>query len=298
MQHRRLPAAVLGWLVLCLGHAFGQTPAGPSVVLMPPLPAPGQIVRLVVVDPAPANRDVTLYLWRDGRSSSPAFSVRSPGVVSVAFRYPTFHFFAPEAGVYYGEYYDEPIPSYASNPKAEFRITVSATGLVSVVEYHNEALGRYFLTADADEIAKLDAGAISGWKRTGESFRALPPGTVAPFARPVCRYYGLPEAGIDGHFYSASADECAAVAAKWPGRWRLETSEAFLAVAPPYPFTCEPDPWQRVYRLYDDRNGPRHRYTVSYEIRSRMLAEGWIEEGAPLDGAYEPSYAMCVPTGR
>jgi hypothetical protein len=52
--------------------------------------------------------------------------------------------------------------------------TVSTSGTVTVVEYFNAALGHYFITADATEIAKLDDGTIGGWSRTGETFHALP----------------------------------------------------------------------------------------------------------------------------
>lgn len=293
MECRRTTVAVLGWLTLCTGPVLGAAPDAPSVVLLPPLPAPGQEVMLVVADPAPWSLDARVYLWRGG--GPPTLDVRSDSMASATHGRPTFKFRLGATGTWYGEYYDEPHPNYSSNPKASFEVTVSAAGLATVVEYHHARLDRYFYTTDPDEIAKLDAGETSGWLRTGESFRALPAGARATYARPVCRFLGAPEAGIDGHFFSASPEECAVVAAKWPDQWRLEAAEAFLAVAPPTPFTCEPDPWQRVYRFYDDRTGPRHRYTVSREIRDRMLADGWVEEGAPLDGGYEPSYAMCVP---
>lgn len=284
-------AAMGGWW-LCAGMVAAQTPP-PAVVLLPPLPAPGQAVTLVVADPAPWSTDARLYLWLGG--GPPTLDVRADARATAAYRYPTFAFRVGAPGTYQGEYFDEPFPTYTSNPKAGFSFTVSGAGLATVVEFHHAQPDRYFYTTDPDEIAKLDAGATPGWTRTGESFRALPAGTVASYALPVCRYYGAPGSGIDGHFFSASAAECAAVAAKWPHRWQLETREAFLAFVPPALFTCEPDYWQRVYRLYDDRSGPRHRYTVSRAIRDRMLADGSVEEGARLDGPYEESYAMCVP---
>ena len=293
MQCRRTTVAMLGWLMLSCGPVLGVAQDAPSVVLMPPLPAPGQEVTLIVADPAPWSLDARVYLWLGG--GSPAQNLRSNAQASAAYRQPAFTFRVGAAGTYYGEYYDEPLPSYTTSAKAAFEVTVSAAGFVTVFEYHHPRLDRYFYATDPDEIAKLDTGMTPGWSRTGESFHALPAGTRATYARPVCRFYGTPEAGIDGHFFSASPEECAAVLARWPDRWLLETAEAFLAVAPPTPFTCEPDPWQRVYRLYDDRSGPRHRYTVSRAIRDRMLADGWVEEGAPLDGGYEESYAMCVP---
>ena len=41
--------------------------------------------------------------------------------------------------------------------------------------------------------------------------------------------------------------------------------------------------------------GPVIVVNSGWAVRYRMLADGWIEESAPLDGPYEESYAMCVP---
>ena len=59
---------------------------------------------------------------------------------------------------------------------------------VPVVEYFNAGFGHYFMTADADEIAGLDAGAFGGaFVRTGRQFT----GWNAPGADtlPVCRFF-------------------------------------------------------------------------------------------------------------
>lgn len=294
MRCHRMTSAVIAALLLGLLGLVGDAEAEPQVVLLPPLPAPGQSVRLIVADPAPAFKNARVYLWLRG-AGAPTLDLESDRTGNTETAFPTFLYRFGEAGSYIGEYYDEPFPRYDASPKATFEVTVSASGLATVVEYHHARLDRYFYATDADEIARLDTGATTGWTRTGESFGALPAGARATYALPVCRFLGVPEAGIDGHFFSASPSECATVLAKWPDRWHLETSEAFSAVAPPTPFTCEPDYWQRVYRLYDARFGPRHRYTVSLAIRDRMRADGWIVEGAPLDGPYDESYAMCVP---
>lgn len=197
-----------------------------------------------------------------------------------------------EAGVYDVEYYDLQQVGYADEPRLSMRFFVSAKGPVDVIEYFNATLGHYFVTSEIAEVRKLDAPG-SGWLRTGESFRALPSDEIPSFGRPVCRYYGLPSAGIDSHFFSASAEECERVAGNWPDKWVLETPAVFGALADTYPFTCE-DTMQRLYRLYNNRPDANHRYTVSTAIRDAMLAKGWILEAAPLDGAYEPSYSMCV----
>ena len=166
---------------------------------------------------------------------------------------------------------------------------VSATGPVEVIEYFNPRLGHYFITADRAEIEKLDSGVIAGWQRTGESFRALPPGEIPSFGLPVCRFYGLPSAGLDSHFYSALADECDVVKEKWPDRWILETDAAFGALAPSFPYEyCAP-----LFRLYNNRPDANHRYTTSTVVRDRMIAEGWILEARYYDPYTDP-YTMCV----
>src|SRR5205814_4890565 len=82
---------------------------------------------------------------------------------------------------------------------------------VPIVEFYHAALDHYFITGNADEIAKLDNGTFRGWARTGEAFKAYGSGGAGSISRrPVCREYGNPLYGLDSHFYSASPDECAA----------------------------------------------------------------------------------------
>jgi hypothetical protein len=45
--------------------------------------------------------------------------------------------------------------------------------------------------------------------------------------RSVCRFYALPEAGLDSHFFPQFKDECDKVAQYWPDKWILETPAAF-----------------------------------------------------------------------
>ena len=93
-----------------------------------------------------------------------------------------------------------------------------ASATLEAIEYYNQALDHYFVTALADEIAKLDAGVFVGWQRTRLSFKVFDPATPAAGASPVCRFYGTPAAGLDSHFYSASAPECADGARAVSGR--------------------------------------------------------------------------------
>jgi hypothetical protein len=171
---------------------------------------------------------------------------------------------------------------------------VKVDGLSTAVEFFNATLGHYFVTDNADEIAKLDRGAPNGWQRTGETFPVIPNDAIGSSVVPVCRFYGLPDAGLDSHFFSSSDAECADVQRLWPTQWLLETPAAFGAVAGDFmsgsgcPLNGQP-----LYRLYDDRPDA-NRYTTSKQTRDAMVALGWIAEGA-FNNATDGRFAMCVP---
>jgi hypothetical protein len=164
-----------------------------------------------------------------------------------------------------------------------------ATGTALAIEYFDAFLGHYFITTLASEQAALDAGAIAGWKRTGAWFTAYAPGQgAADGARAVCRYYGRPEAGLDTHFYSASASECAAVAQRFPDAWILESAELFDVALPDQASgECVPGHLP-VYRLWNGGASSNHRYTTDASTRRSMIAAGWIAEGYGGSGI-----AMC-----
>jgi hypothetical protein len=164
-----------------------------------------------------------------------------------------------------------------------------ATGTALAIEYFDAFLGHYFITTLASEQAPLDAGAIAGWKRTGAWFTAYAPGQgAAEGARAVCRYYGRPEAGLDTHFYSASASECAAVAQRFPDAWILESAELFDVALPDQASgECVPGHLP-VYRLWNGGASSNHRYTTDASTRRSMIAAGWIAEGYGGSGI-----AMC-----
>jgi len=136
----------------------------------------------------------------------------------------------------------------------------------------------------AGDIDALDSGHFPGWVRTGRTFKAYP--QPATGTSPVCRFY-LPVQ--DSHFYSASPAECSAVAATYP-TFMLEASDVFhislpdLATGACLPATVP------VFRLYNQRADPNHRYTTDPEIKAQMIARGYIAEG------YGPSATiMCAP---
>jgi hypothetical protein len=144
---------------------------------------------------------------------------------------------------------------------AWFAFGAARAALVDAIEYYHAQFDHYFVTANADEIAKLDSGAFSGWQRTGESFKVLDPATGAG-GLAVCRFYGNPAAGLDSHFYSASATECDDVARKFPGAWMLEASNVFQLFLPtPTTGACPADT-VAVYRSWNNRADSNHRYTT------------------------------------
>jgi hypothetical protein len=78
---------------------------------------------------------------------------------------------------------------------------------VRVVEYFNASFGHYFMSADPDEIAALDAGAYGGaFVRTGQQFWRA---TARWRRAEVCRFFTVAFAPKSSHFYTADPDECA-----------------------------------------------------------------------------------------
>jgi hypothetical protein len=173
--------------------------------------------------------------------------------------------------------------------------------LVTAVEYYAAARDHYFISASATDIDALDSGTIPGWERTG---KALAVAEVAVtnlgieytyYGSAVCRFYIPPEEG-DSHFFSGSSAECAEVAQRFP-EFVLESSSAFYVTlpnpangdCPVMPGFIDGDiPLQPVFRLWNRRTDTNHRYTTSVDVRSEMIARGWVPEG------YGPAgVAMC-----
>ncbi|HET8875982.1 MAG TPA: SMP-30/gluconolactonase/LRE family protein [Casimicrobiaceae bacterium] len=159
-----------------------------------------------------------------------------------------------------------------------------------VVEFHNAALDHYFITQAADEIAGLDGSVHPGWARTGQTFLAWLPGRSSGNAKPVCRYYGLPSAGLDSHFYSASVAECVAVAERFGSAWTKEADDVFEIGLPDATSGACSDGATPVYRLWNGRADSNHRYTTDAASRQHMIDLGWVPEGyGPL------GVVMCAP---
>jgi len=153
---------------------------------------------------------------------------------------------------------------------------VSAT--TPAIEYHHSAFDHYFVTAIADEIAKLDNGTFAGWTRTGLSFNVYHSTAPRAGSAPVCRFFSTSFAPKSSHFYTPSANECATV--KQNRDWQFEGEVFNVAPAALADGSC-PAGTLSVYRLYNNGQGgaPNHRYTIDASVRSQMLAQAWIPEG-------------------
>ncbi len=146
----------------------------------------------------------------------------------------------------------------------------------TVVEYRNEALDHYFLTAEPAEAAMLDAGVVvPGWTRTGFEFKAW--AADAGNGARACRFFGTPGRGPNSHFYTNDADECDKV--RRNPDWQFEAF-AFAATAPQAEL-CPADR-MTVTRLYNDGKGGQanHRYLTSRSATAAMREQGWFVEGA------------------
>ena len=233
--------------------------------------------------------DVTFYLDH-------AFSITAPTVyvgTQVGPPLPpgsyTFRHFTRERYFGQGDYSQPGQARYATTV-----IVTPATNVADAIEYYYPAHNHYFVTASAAEIAALDAGVLPGWSRTGQRISGVyltdpsTGGVQAPVS-PVCRFYGLPSAGLDSHFFSASPAECAAVEAKWPDIWLLETVSAFYVYIPNTADGTCPDLTVPIYRLYNNRADVNHRYTTSTVIQAQMISAGWLSEGYGANGV-----VMCA----
>lgn len=145
----------------------------------------------------------------------------------------------------------------------------------AAIEFVNDRLGHYFLTAFPAEIAALDAGAHRGeWRRTGASFNV-------GGASAVCRFYGLPPKGPDSHFFTVDAAECGKVMRDY-APWTFE-AHAFSITAPAAG-AC-PGGFVAVTRFYNNPSvgaDMNHRYVRSAQVAAEMRGRGWIDEGVVM----------------
>ena len=287
-----------------LTSAFAQAPASLGIFVGPPVPVEGKpytirsrgattsppvTVANITVVRSGDFVDVAFFITHDSDFSSPAVyegTVAGPDLPAGTY---TFRQFLRQRFFGRGAYSDPPVLQYSKTV-----VVTSAANAGEAVEYYNTDLHHYFMTASPTEVAVLDAGIFPGWVRTGEVFRGLylsnpsVDAAVTPVA-PVCRYYGLPSAGLNTHFFSGFASECAVIPQLWPDSWILETPQAFYVSLPSVTDGVCPDATIPLYRLFNGMPDVNHRYTTSLEIRQQMIDQHWIPEG------YGPvGVGMCV----
>jgi plastocyanin len=168
-------------------------------------------------------------------------------------------------------------------------VVLSAPGAM-VVEFHDAANDRYFITADPVEQAYVDSGAAGPWQRTGGAFKAGGPALVCRFAgNPAYNPATFLSWGPDSHFYTADAYECAAVKATFDPMtlgWKFEGTDFSTTAAGDDGCPASEVP---VYRAYNNgfarRVDSNHRITADRAAYESMVARGWIGEGV----------VMCAP---
>jgi hypothetical protein len=158
-----------------------------------------------------------------------------------------------------------------------FYAYASDSTTTTVVEYYHAEFDHYFLTSSPDEVSKLDAGAFSGWARTGRTFGVwkVDTGSLAE----VCRFFSTSFGTKSSHFYTPFGNECAIV--RTNPDWQYEGVVAYFGL-PAADGTCAIG--LPLYRLYNNGMGgaPNHRYTTSLAVRDQMMRAGWIPEGAGI----------------
>jgi hypothetical protein len=157
---------------------------------------------------------------------------------------------------------------------------------VTAVEFYWPATDHYFISAQQPEIAALDSGRFPGWVRTGLGIPVYATVTGNAGANPVCRIY-IPPPG-DSHFFSASPAECTGTITRFP-TLELESTSVFAIGLPDANGACAAGTIP-VYRVFDNRPDPNHRYTTDRAVRDAMVAKGYLAEGAGPD-----TVTMCAP---
>jgi hypothetical protein len=218
------------------------------------------------------------YAARFGNPSVTPLRIDGGAFVSMTFGYPPLRDPAVELERLRG------LPEIAS-VYANGRVCLSPPPpdvLADVVEFHHAGLDQYFYSADAGEVAAIEAGRVgAGWVRTGQAFRVVvAPG--CPFARdaPVYRFAAAQGGATGSHVFTRDRAECHVVDAT--RQWTFE-GVPFWASTPAPDGRCPGDgvPLARTWRPF---GASTHRFTTNPDVASEMRARGWIVEGP----------AMCV----
>ncbi|MBK9605596.1 MAG: hypothetical protein IPO58_03905 [Betaproteobacteria bacterium] len=164
--------------------------------------------------------------------------------------------------------------------------------LVTVHEFYNAALDRYFRTASDAEAAAIRANPATGEQDTGQSFKAWTSTAYPAGASPVHRFYGSVTPGPNSHFFTADVNEARLLqraeldtpaAVK---RWNYE--ELSFAIKPAQAGGCPADAPVRIYRVYNNGfalgKDSNHRLLTDFGLYTQMVAQGWLGEGVAMCG--------------
>jgi Repeat of unknown function (DUF5648) len=151
---------------------------------------------------------------------------------------------------------------------------------VTVIEYYNQSLDAYFITARPTEQTLLDSTA--GFSRTGTRFVANAAADATATQTRVCRFYiSGPSPFVRSHFYGAEKTDCALLQTNLPAGFSFEGYDFAVAAADATGAcpTANKVPIYRAFRSAANGKTPNHRYTASLSEYNTMIALGWAGEG-------------------
>ena len=151
---------------------------------------------------------------------------------------------------------------------------------VTVVEYYNQSLDAYFISARPAEQALLDDAA--GFSRSGTRFVANAAADATASQTRICRFYiSSASPFVSSHFYGAEARDCVPLIAAKPVQFSFEGYD-FAVTSPDASGVCpgaNKVPIYRAFRAAANGKTPNHRYTASLTEYNTMIALGWAAEG-------------------
>jgi hypothetical protein len=151
-------------------------------------------------------------------------------------------------------------------------VTLPAPLTLTLTEFHNAKLDRYFLAPSLDWLARSVPQGPSGpeWKRTGEVGHTITP-DFCYHAKPVFSFYnGTTQTQV----LTEDPAECGALR-RDPRRWSYR-GEAFGVVAAS---GGQCNGYRAVWRLHDPRSPLSERLVWRPEVRAQMIARGWVDDG-------------------
>lgn len=159
-------------------------------------------------------------------------------------------------------------------------VAVQATETVTVVEYYNQSLDAYFITARPAEQSLLDSA--SGFNRTGTRFVANAAVDATATQTRICRFYiSSASPFVSSHFYGAESTDCASLLTNIPAGFSFEGYD-FAVTSPDTSGNCPIEskvPIYRAFRAAASGKTPNHRYTPSLSEYNAMIVLGWTGEG-------------------